>query len=55
VSCLRFRDGILGDYTMEPKPSFPLIDTTKERKDMWLIKRHGLPALYWNLMLQGRA
>lgn len=22
------------DYAMEPKPSFPLIDTTKERKDM---------------------
>ncbi len=43
------------DYTMEPKPSFPLIDTTKEREDMWLLKKYGLPALYWNLMLKGRA
>ncbi len=43
------------DYTMEPKPSFPVIDTTKERKDMWLLKKYGLPALYWNLMLKGRA
>ena len=23
--------------------------------DMWLLKRYGLPALYWNLMLRGRA
>lgn len=43
------------DYTMQPKPSFPFIDTTKERKDMWLLKKYGLPALYWNLMLKGRA
>ncbi len=41
--------------TMQPAPSFPLIDTTKERKDMWLLKKYGLPALYWNLMLKGRA
>ena len=43
------------DYTMEPKPSIPIIDTTRERKDMWFLKRYGLPALYWNLMLKGRA
>ena len=43
------------DYTMEPAPSFPVIDTTKERRDMWLLKRYGLPAMYWNLMLKGRA
>lgn len=43
------------DYTMQPHPTIPLIDTTKERKDMWLLKRYGLPALYWNLMLAGRA
>jgi sulfide:quinone oxidoreductase len=43
------------DYTMQPHPSFPVIDTTKERKDMWYLKRHGLPAMYWNLMLSGRA
>lgn len=43
------------DYTMEPTPSFPFIDSTRERKDMWYLKRYGLPALYWNLMLRGLA
>ena len=43
------------DYTMEPTPSIPVIDTTKPRTDMWYLKKHGLPFLYWNLMLKGRA
>lgn len=43
------------DYTMEPAPSIPVIDTTRERRDMWYLKRFGLPALYWNLMLRGLA
>jgi len=43
------------DYTMQPTPSIPIINTTKERRDMWYLKRYGLPALYWNLMLKGRA
>lgn len=43
------------DYTMKPHPTIPLIDTKKERYDMWLLKRYGLPFLYWNLMLKGRA
>ena len=43
------------DYTMKPHPTIPLINTQKERYDMWLLKRHGLPFLYWNLMLKGRA
>lgn len=43
------------DYSMEPRPSLPLIDTTKERRDMWLLKKYGLPAMYWNFMLKGRA
>jgi len=25
------------DYTMKPHPSFPVIDTTKERRDMWYL------------------
>lgn len=41
------------DYTMAPTPSIPLIDTTRERRDIWYLKRHGLPAMYWNLMLKG--
>lgn len=43
------------DYTLEPHPTIPLIDTTKPRRDMWYLKKYGLPALYWNLMLTGRA
>ena len=43
------------DYTMKPTPSMPLIDTTGERRDLWHLKRHGLPALYWRLILTGRA
>ena len=43
------------DYTMTPQPSFPYIDTIKERKDMWLRRRYGLPAMYWNAMLRGLA
>lgn len=43
------------DYTMTPTPSFPMIDTTVSRKDMWYLKRHGLPLMYWNLMLKGLA
>ncbi len=43
------------DYSMQPTPSFPFIDTARERRDMWYLKRYGLPALYWNLMLKGLA
>src|SRR5699024_2486408 len=43
------------DYSMQPAPSIPLIDTTHERRDMWYLKRYGLPAMYWNLILNGRA
>lgn len=43
------------DYTMKPKPTFPVIDTVKERTDMWYLKRYGLPFMYWNLMLKGLA
>src|SRR5699024_3899387 len=43
------------DYSMQPAPSIPLIDTTHERRDMWYLKRYGLPARYWNLILTGRA
>lgn len=43
------------DYTMKPRPTIPVIDTKKERHDMWLLKRYGLPFMYWNLMLRGRA
>ena len=31
------------------------MDTTKEHYSMWLLKKYGLPFMYWNLMLKGRA
>ncbi|ABM10729.1 NAD(P)/FAD-dependent oxidoreductase [Paenarthrobacter aurescens] len=43
------------DYSMQPATSIPLINTTHERLDMWLLKRYGLPFMYWNLILKGRA
>jgi sulfide:quinone oxidoreductase len=43
------------DYTMRPRPTFPVINTIRERYDMWLLKRYGLPYMYWNLMLKGLA
>lgn len=43
------------DYSMQHTPTFPLIDLTKERRDMWYLKRYGLPLLYWNFMIKGLA
>ena len=44
------------DYSMEPAPSFPkIINAQKPRRDMWYLKKYGLPFMYWNLMLKGRA
>jgi len=43
------------DYDGKPTPSLPLIDTLQERRDLWLMKKYGLPQLYWKLMLRGRA
>lgn len=42
------------DYELKPQPSIPLIDTMRPRYDMWLLKRYGLPALYWHAMVRGR-
>jgi sulfide:quinone oxidoreductase len=42
------------DYAGRPTPSIPLLDMAKERRSMWLLKRYGLPFLYWHLMLKGR-
>jgi sulfide:quinone oxidoreductase len=43
------------DYELTPRPSIPFVDTMKPRYDMWLLKRYGLPALYWHGILRGRA
>ena len=42
------------DYDLNPTPTFPLIDTFKERRDMWVFKRYVLPPVYWRGMLTGR-
>jgi sulfide:quinone oxidoreductase len=31
-----------------------LVDTTKESRLMWILKKYGLPYLYWNQMLRGK-
>ena len=43
------------DYSMQAAPSIPLVDTTKEHRDMGYLKRYALPALYWHGMLRGLA
>ncbi|HVZ94778.1 MAG TPA: FAD/NAD(P)-binding oxidoreductase [Phycisphaerales bacterium] len=42
------------DYDLKPKETFPF-DQSKERKSMYLLKKHVLPVLYWKGMLKGRA
>ncbi|MGW1378920.1 FAD-dependent oxidoreductase [Streptomyces sp. NPDC002446] len=43
------------DYDLRPTPSIPFIDTTRERTDMWFLKRYGLPQMYFKGMLKGIA
>ncbi len=31
------------------------VDTTKEQWSMWMLKKYGLPFMYWDLMLKGKA
>ena len=42
------------DYDGNPDESFPF-NQAKERWSMWLLKKYGLPLLYWHGMLKGRA
>lgn len=42
------------DYDLQPVETFPF-DQSKERYSMWLLKKYGLPLLYWRGMLKGRA
>ena len=41
------------DYVPKPTPTFPIINLQKERYDMFLVKRYGLPIMYWHIMLKG--
>ena len=40
------------DYDLVPKETFPF-DQSKERYSMYVLKKHLLPALYWDGMLKG--
>lgn len=42
------------DYDLQPQETFPF-DQAKERRSMYLVKKHLLPKLYWDGMLKGRA
>ena len=42
------------DYDLNPKETFPF-GQSKERYSMYLLKKRGLPLLYWHGMLRGRA
>jgi sulfide:quinone oxidoreductase len=43
------------DYELKRTPTFPVLDMTKERRDMYLVKKYALPQMYWRAMLKGRA
>lgn len=42
------------DYDLQPQETFPF-DQSKERYSMYLLKAYGLPQLYWQGMMKGRA
>ncbi len=51
---------VLAEFGYENKRmSDPLLstffDTTKEQWSMWLLKKYGLPKMYWDFMLRGKA
>lgn len=48
---------IMAEFLYDHKwhPTIPLINTAKERYDMYLLKKYGLPFMYWHLMLRGLA
>lgn len=44
------------DDTYRPKPTIPFWkNLAKERHSTWVLERHILPWVYWNLILKGRA
>ena len=43
------------NYDLERTPSVSFTDTLKPRRDMYLLKRYGLPALYRQGMFKARA
>lgn len=50
-----YQSVILAEFCYDGKvtPTLPLLDPTKERYSMWLMKQKFLPVLYWDWMLKG--
>lgn len=45
-----------GNFTPDPKLKQMLIfDSSKEHWRLWILKKYGLPYLYWNKMMKGEA
>jgi sulfide:quinone oxidoreductase len=42
-------------YEKKPLPTLPLIDPTREHRAGWILKRHVLKPMYFDMMLRGRA
>ncbi len=45
--------GYGGERMSDPLLS-KFVDTSKEKYSMWLLKKYGLPFIYWNKMLKGK-
>ncbi|MEE2033465.1 NAD(P)/FAD-dependent oxidoreductase [Rhodococcus chondri] len=43
------------DYSLQMKPTFPILDPAEPHRAYWYLKKYGLPFMYWNLMLKGMA
>jgi sulfide:quinone oxidoreductase len=41
-------------YDKKPAPTLPLLDPGREHWPGWVLKRHMLPSMYFELMLRGR-
>jgi len=43
------------NFTPDPKLKMMLIgDSSKEHWRLWMLKKYGLPYLYWNKMMKGQ-
>jgi sulfide:quinone oxidoreductase len=47
---------LLAEFDLNNKltPTFPFLDPKKEHYSYWLLMRHLMPYLYWNMILKGR-
>lgn len=43
------------DYTKQPRPTLPWLDPGREHRAGWILKRHVLKPVYFELMLRGLA